>query len=342
MTNKQTIDGLSRAALEALKSARLFISNGIDLGFIRMPDSETPDPAHNTLPMIDKAIQELRAILDKTDTPYVPKGDWSFEYIEGGDIVIRNGKDWTIIKRGDGPIYEQFLYRFCEGQMRLGTHVARVRLPGRPRADEDEYGRMTDYEKGLIHGGIELWDKIDELNKSAQQQGESVATNREQFEAWVLGREHPTYGWLDRHWLTRGDNPETYADLYVQGLWVASQSLYAEQPAPMPSQPQGEPVAWVSPESLGGVRWRPKVLDGLADGAPLYCRPPEQVAPLATEAAKAFAKGFNTLESGGGKYRINMQFQSREDAWGAFNVLARLKQLNTCLLYTSPSPRDRG
>lgn len=51
--------------------------------------------------------------------------------------------------------------------------------------------------------------------------------------------------------------------------------------------------------------------------------------PLATEAAKAFAKGFNTLESGGGKYRINMQFKSREDAWGAFNVLARLKQLNT-------------
>jgi hypothetical protein len=54
-----------------------------------------------------------------------------------------------------------------------------------------------------------------------------------------------------------------------------------------------------------------------------------QPAPLADEAAKAFAKGFNTLESGGGKYRINMQFQSREDAWGAFNVLARLKQLNT-------------
>lgn len=68
--------------------------------------------------------------------------------------------------------------------------------------------------------------------ETAQYQGEPVATNREQFEAWVLGLEHPTYGWLDRHWLTRGDNPETYADPYVQGLWVASQSLYAEQPAP--------------------------------------------------------------------------------------------------------------
>jgi hypothetical protein len=64
-------------------------------------------------------------------------------------------------------------------------------------------------------------------------QGEPVAMSRDQFEAWVLGREHPTYGWLDKHWLTRGDNPDTYATEYVQGLWVASQTLYAEQPAPV-------------------------------------------------------------------------------------------------------------
>lgn len=37
-----------------------------------------------------------------------------------------------------------------------------VALPARPRAEEEEYERMTDYEKGLLHGGIELWDKIDE------------------------------------------------------------------------------------------------------------------------------------------------------------------------------------
>ena len=68
---------------------------------------------------------------------------------------------------------------------------------------------------------------------AAQPPGEPVAMNRGQFEAWVLGREHPTYGWLDKHWLARGDNPETYAAPYVQGLWVASQSLYAEQPKPV-------------------------------------------------------------------------------------------------------------
>lgn len=42
-----------------------------------------------------------------------------------------------------------------------------VVLPARPRADEEEYERMTDYEKGLLHGGIELWDKIDEAIRLA-------------------------------------------------------------------------------------------------------------------------------------------------------------------------------
>lgn len=50
-------------------------------------------------------------------TPYKPKGDWSFERCEDGAIVIRNGADWTVVKSGDGPIYEQFLYRFCENLM---------------------------------------------------------------------------------------------------------------------------------------------------------------------------------------------------------------------------------
>jgi hypothetical protein len=42
---------------EALEAARMFIRNGIDLEFIRMPDPDTPDPAHNTLPLIEKALE---------------------------------------------------------------------------------------------------------------------------------------------------------------------------------------------------------------------------------------------------------------------------------------------
>lgn len=41
---------------EALEAAWGFIKNGVALGFIRMPDPDTPDTAHNTLPMIEAAL----------------------------------------------------------------------------------------------------------------------------------------------------------------------------------------------------------------------------------------------------------------------------------------------
>lgn len=44
------------ALLEALEKAKQFIENGIELGYIRMPDSDTPDSAHQTLPIINAAI----------------------------------------------------------------------------------------------------------------------------------------------------------------------------------------------------------------------------------------------------------------------------------------------
>jgi hypothetical protein len=47
--------------LAALKKAREFITNGVDLGFIRMPDPTTPDSAHDTPPMIDAAIAKAEA-----------------------------------------------------------------------------------------------------------------------------------------------------------------------------------------------------------------------------------------------------------------------------------------
>ena len=66
MTNKPMLSvERDSIALEALKVARQFIANGIELGYIRMPEPETPDSAHGTLPMIDRAIVELRALLDE-------------------------------------------------------------------------------------------------------------------------------------------------------------------------------------------------------------------------------------------------------------------------------------
>jgi hypothetical protein len=45
---------------EALLKAEQFISNGVELGFIRMPDVETPDSAHDTLPAVRAALAKAR------------------------------------------------------------------------------------------------------------------------------------------------------------------------------------------------------------------------------------------------------------------------------------------
>nr|WP_254226119.1 hypothetical protein [Burkholderia multivorans] len=42
-----------------LTAAKHFIANGIELGFIRMPDADCPDPAHNTPKLIDEALALL-------------------------------------------------------------------------------------------------------------------------------------------------------------------------------------------------------------------------------------------------------------------------------------------
>lgn len=42
--------------LEACNAAQWFIRNGIELGFIRMPDADCQDPAHMTPGLIDAAI----------------------------------------------------------------------------------------------------------------------------------------------------------------------------------------------------------------------------------------------------------------------------------------------
>lgn len=48
--------------VEALRLAEEFIANGIELGFIRMPDADTPDPAHKALPTIRAALAALQTL----------------------------------------------------------------------------------------------------------------------------------------------------------------------------------------------------------------------------------------------------------------------------------------
>lgn len=48
------------ALVEALEAADQFIRNGIELGYIRMPDAGTPDPAHKTPAKIEAALARVR------------------------------------------------------------------------------------------------------------------------------------------------------------------------------------------------------------------------------------------------------------------------------------------
>jgi hypothetical protein len=98
---------------------------------------------------------------------------------------------------------------------------------------------------------------------------------------------------------------------------------------------QGEPVAWVIQrgsiiEGMTGHRNvqfdRPSNECLRAHGVePLYTSQP---ALVSADAAKAFAKGFNTLETIDGKYKIVMQFAGHDDAWAAYTELS---QMTACL-----------
>lgn len=50
-------DALMQRMSEALRRADQFISNGIELGFIRMPDADTPDSAHDTPGIVKAALR---------------------------------------------------------------------------------------------------------------------------------------------------------------------------------------------------------------------------------------------------------------------------------------------
>jgi len=54
---------LLRMALDALESANRFMENGVEFGYIRMPDAGCPDPAHLTPGKVQAARSAIRAHL---------------------------------------------------------------------------------------------------------------------------------------------------------------------------------------------------------------------------------------------------------------------------------------
>ena len=57
-------DNAIRELVEGMKQVRVFIYNGRALGFIRMPDEETPDTALQVPPLVDDLISKYEGKSD--------------------------------------------------------------------------------------------------------------------------------------------------------------------------------------------------------------------------------------------------------------------------------------
>lgn len=79
---------------------------------------------------------------------------------------------------------------------------------------------------------------------------------------------------------------------------------------------------WDAPVAAGYVQPVPEHCDRIIWRGHYYGLPFS--AQESSDAAKAFAKGFNTLETVDGKYKIVMQFAGRDDAWAAYTALSKL------------------
>lgn len=129
--------------LAALKAARQFIVNGTALGFIRMPEAETPDPAHDTLPMIERAIAALEAQPLEPSTDAVAltavatlrdNGDGGLEpdwLLEGGTAELFEGMVLLVADQ-DQTLCEE------DGHVELYRRpVQPLPFPGYPAVPED-------------------------------------------------------------------------------------------------------------------------------------------------------------------------------------------------------------
>lgn len=93
---------------DALNDARRFIVNGVELGYIKMPDADTPDSAHNTLPHIcvalsitpSAALSEIQArTLEEEISDYQKDPDWL--QTTSGNVIHRLKLKVSALRKGE-------------------------------------------------------------------------------------------------------------------------------------------------------------------------------------------------------------------------------------------------
>jgi hypothetical protein len=99
---------------KALEAAREFIRNGVEFGYIRMPDTDTPDSAHDTPKLIDEALAALQSQPD--ELPPLPTSqatDWHpFKY------TADQMREYALQARASLPVQQEpiaWAAKNCEG-----------------------------------------------------------------------------------------------------------------------------------------------------------------------------------------------------------------------------------
>lgn len=82
---------------KALAAAEQFIVNGVELGYIRMPDPQTPDSAHDTLPMIRQANTALESLQRENEELRKVLGKLEREASEVSKLGAVPGRQWTLM-----------------------------------------------------------------------------------------------------------------------------------------------------------------------------------------------------------------------------------------------------
>lgn len=159
MTSPMAAELKTDAVREALEGARQFITNGVELGFIRMPDPSTPDPAHGTLDKIEAALAALslpspQVVDDQGEIETIAKLIWEWNAPE-------HEVDW--------PPYDAAEYRSIAARiaarspasgMEIGLGLPQVPASG-ASADGWVLAPLQPTDAMVEAGRIEGWDDPD-------------------------------------------------------------------------------------------------------------------------------------------------------------------------------------
>ena len=85
--------------LEALKKAKQFINNGIEFGYITMPDKDTPDTAKETPEIIEQAIPQQELIMEFVEAYGAYKNYINSERYKTDNSTIRTATENELCAR---------------------------------------------------------------------------------------------------------------------------------------------------------------------------------------------------------------------------------------------------